>query len=140
MDIDEMILKLGQKGYFCSQILMSLALKNDGKDDPDLIRSMTGFTEGIGRSGGLCGAYLGAVAMLSYYAGKGEDDEIAHESLDEMIKKFTAWFEDYTAEYGGTLCSRIVGFDRGLIVERCPLMVRDSLIKCMELLEEYGAL
>ncbi len=140
MDIDEMILELGQKGYFCSQILMSLALKNDGKDDPDLIRSMTGFTEGIGRSGGLCGAYLGAVALLSYYAGKGEDDEIAHEALDRMIKEFTAWFEDYTAEYGGILCSRIVGFDRGLIVERCPLIVRDAVIKCMELLEEHDAL
>lgn len=140
MDIDEMILALGQKGYFCSQILMSLALENDGKKDPDLVRSMSGFTEGIGRSGGLCGAYLGGVAVLSYYAGKGEDDEIAHEALDEMIKKFTAWFENYTAEYGGKLCSLIVGPDRGLMIERCPLIVRDSLMKCMELLQEYDAL
>lgn len=140
MDIDEMILELGQKGYFCSQIVMSLALKNDGKEDPDLIRAMTGFTEGIGRSGGLCGAYLGAVSMLSYYAGKGEDDEIAHEALDEMIKKFTDWFNDYTSEYGGMLCSQIAGFDRGLMPERCPLIVRSSIEKCMELLEEHDAL
>ena len=139
MDLMDRMLELSRQGFYCSQIMMLLALESEGKEDPDLIRAMGGLVGGIGNSGDLCGTLTGGACFLSYFAGKGEAEEIEHPKLDEMIRAYMEWFRDYTAEYGGTSCKCILQGDERNKIQLCPVLIRDALEKCMALLEENGA-
>ena len=140
MDLMERMLELSRQGYFCAQILLLMALESEGKEDPDLIRAMGGLNGGLGSTGGICGCLTGGACFLSYYAGKGEEDELPHQHCDAMIAALSQWFEDYTAEYGGWDCRRILEGDERNKLQRCPRVVEATLDKCMELLEEHGCL
>lgn len=140
MDVMDRMLELARQGYFCAQILLELALEMEGKASPELVRAMGGLNGGVGDSGGLCGAYTGGVCLLSYFAGKGEEDELPHPELQTMEDEFEQWFGQYSAEYGGRDCRLILQGDQRNKIQRCPIIVRDVFEKCMELLERHGAL
>lgn len=134
------MLELSKKGYYCAQILLILALEAEGKEDADLVRAMGGLCGGLGNGGKLCGALTGGACFLSYFAGKGEDDEIAHADCDAMIQALTAWFTQYCAPYGGTDCADILEGDSRNKIQRCPLLLQGVLENCIGLLEERGLL
>jgi C_GCAxxG_C_C family probable redox protein len=138
MDVFERLLELSQEGYFCAQIMLELALELEGKSDPDLIRAIGGLNGGVGNTGGICGALTGGACLISYFAGKGEADELPHPDCDTMISELTDWFRNYTAEYGGCNCTAILGGDPRNKIQRCPVVVRDTFEKCMELLQNRG--
>ncbi len=140
MDLFDRMLELSRQGFFCAQIMLQLALEAEGKEDPDLIRAMGGLNGGVGNTGGVCGAFTGGACLLSYFAGKGEPDELEHPELDAMIAELSEWFREYTAEYGGTACMQILENDRRNQIQRCPLIVQAVFEKCMELLEGHGVL
>lgn len=140
MDVFDRMLELSQEGYFCAQILLILALESEGKECPDLIRAMGGLNGGIGNTGGTCGSLTGGACFLSYFAGKGEADELEHPDCNVMIRKLTEWFQEYTAEYGGISCDCILERDSRNKLERCPAVISAVLEKCMELLEEHEVL
>ena len=140
MDPMERMLELSQQGYYCAQILLILALEAEGKDNPDLIRTMGGLNGGLGNTGGICGCLTGGVCFLSYFLGKGENDELIHEKYDEILGKFVSWFQEYTIELGSTSCRSILENDNRNKIQRCPVLMEASLQKCMSLLEEYGCL
>ena len=140
MYVFDRMMELSQKGYFCAQILLILALESEGKDCPELVRAMGGLNGGLGNSGDLCGALTGGACFLSYFAGKGEDDELEHPDLNRMIGELKDWFAAYTAEFGGCTCRCILANDPRNRLERCPSLIIAVLEKCTELLEEYDAL
>src|SRR5579863_1315358 len=80
------------KGYQCSQILMAMALEAQGKENPDLVRAMSGLLGGMG-SGKTCGALTGGCSVLGLFAGWGEPDASADERLAAMLADFVEWFE-----------------------------------------------
>ena len=49
------MVELAQKGFYCSQILLQLGLEMQGKENPDLIRTMGALAGGLGFSGDVCG-------------------------------------------------------------------------------------
>lgn len=138
MDVFDRLLELSRQGLFCAQITLELALEMEGKEDPDLLRAMGGLNGGVGELGGLCGAYTGGACLISYFAGRGEADELEHPDYRAMQREFADWFRDYVAEYGGCDCARILGGDERNKLQRCPIIVRDAFEKCMELLSERG--
>lgn len=140
MDLMEQMLELSQKGYYCAQILLILALQSEGKENPDLVRAMGGLNGGLGNSGGICGCLTGGACFLSYFTGKGEDDELAHQDNDLIIQEFASWFQEYTTEYNGTECADILEGDHRNKIQRCPIVMEAVLNKCMELLEEHNCL
>ena len=140
MDVFDRLLELSQEGYYCAQILLLLALESEGKEDPDLIRAMGGLNGGIGNTGNICGALTGGACFLSYYAGKGEADEIPDPACDTMIRELTDWFREYTAKYGDTHCSCILENNPANKLQRCPDLIIAVLEKCTQLLEEYNIL
>lgn len=140
MDVFDRLLELSQEGYYCAQILLLLALESEGKEDPDLIRAMGGLNGGIGNTGNICGALTGGACFLSYYAGKGEADELPDPACDTMIRELTDWFREYTAKYGDTHCSCILENNPANKLQRCPDLIIAVLEKCTQLLEEYNIL
>ncbi len=137
MDIFDRLLELSQKGYDCAQILLLLALESEEKECPELVRAMGGLNGGIGNTGGICGCLTGGACFLSYFAGKGSDDEQEHPQCNRMIAELTEWFDAYTSEYGGNTCTAILEGDTRNQLERCPALISAVLEQCMELLEKY---
>jgi C_GCAxxG_C_C family probable redox protein len=132
------MMELDFKGYYCSQILLILALEAQGKSDPDLIRSMGGLAHGSGFSFGICGTLSGAACLLGLYAGKGTDDEYEDENLKHMLKDLGDWFErNFGSRYGNVTCEAIVG-DRTEMRQRCAEVVEETYAKVVELLSAGG--
>lgn len=140
MDVFIRLLELSRQGIFCAQIMLELALEMEGKEDPDLIRAMGGLNGGVGDMGGVCGAYTGGICLISYFAGKGEADELEHPEYKSICREFADWFREYTSDYGGTDCARILNGDPRNKLQRCPGVIRVSYEKCLELLTERGVI
>ena len=132
------MMELSQKGYYCSQILLTLALEAQGKQDPDLIRAMSGLAIGCGEGAGTCGALSGAACMIALYAGKGQDAEIELDEFRLMLAELWEWFEkEVGATYGGVRCDDILG-DGTPRTLRCGPIVAATYSRVIEILMEQG--
>lgn len=133
------VLELGRQRFYCSQILMTMALDLQGRDDPALIRSMEGLAGGIGFSGEVCGTLTAGAAALGLYAGRGRATDDEDPTMVFMIEDLVRWFsEGYGAEYGGIRCREILATDPASQATRCPAMIAGTFQKVKELLVENG--
>lgn len=130
------LIKLKAKGFCCAQILLILALEEQGKTNPDLVRSAGGLCFGINGSGEVCGALSGGACLISLYAGQGSDEEMQDDLYPTMMGELVAWSRDAAAEYGGTRCKEILEKfpDRGI----CGQIIADTYRKCMDILASHG--
>lgn len=141
MDLFDRMLELSSQGFFCAQILLILALESEEKEDPDLIRAMSGLNGGMGFTGHVCGALTGGCCMLGYFCGKGEAEEMEDPDAASMIRELVEWFEGTVGEaYGGCDCENILEGNPMNKMQRCPEIVEGVFTKCLELLRENGAL
>lgn len=135
-DID--ILRLAGAGYCCSQIVMQLALEVEGRENPGLIRAMSGLCHGFPVMDGTCGALNGAACMLAYYAGKGRADEEESDRLPLMLSELGDWFKDYASgRFSGIKCSDIV-VDGRIDSTICGGLVSECYGKALTILVENG--
>ena len=125
------MLELSGQGFHCAQILMILALEAEGKENADLIRAVGGLNKGLADISGPCGALTGGCCFISYFAGKGEKDELEDPALGGMISEFTGWFKE---TFGGQICTGILDGDIKNMLGRCPDIVKESYSKVMEIL------
>lgn len=133
------MIHLAKQGFYCSQILLLMGLEAQGKNNVDLVRSMSGLTGGLGFSGELCGALTGGACLLGLYAGRGTPDEEEDERLDLMIGELVQWFADeYGKKYGGIKCENILGDDPTARTTRCPGIVLQTYGKIKDLLFQNG--
>jgi hypothetical protein len=124
--------------FKCSHVLMRLALEAQGRDDPDLVRAMSGLALGMGQ-GFNCGALSAGCCVIGYYAGRGGDGESEHPELGAMLDDFTGWFNAAaTGQYGGIDCAAIMKFDEALKHERCPALIIATWEKIKETLADHG--
>ncbi len=132
-----LMINLAEKGYYCSQILLALALENCKRSNPDLIRTMAGLAHGAGFGEGTCGALTGGCCLLAFYAGKGSDEETEHVLFMSMRQQLADWFTETVGEhYGGIDCDAIVGdgTDQKL---RCGQIVGNVYAKVKEILHNH---
>ena len=134
------MMKLGGKGYSCSQILISLALEEQGETNAGLVRAMGGLAYGCGNNQATCGSLTGGNCVLALYAGKGSDEEEASERLLAMMQELSDWFlERVGGKYAGISCEAIVG-EAGPEASRrtCGAIVAEVFEKAMEILTANG--
>jgi C_GCAxxG_C_C family probable redox protein len=139
--MDEMLrmLELAGHGFHCSQILLFLGLDAQGKQNPDLIRTMAGLAGGVGFCGDICGALTGGACLLALYAGRGTTDEEENPRLNVMINELVEWFtQEFSECYGGIHCREILGDDPRNQASRCPELVTRTYEKVKFLLLESG--
>jgi C_GCAxxG_C_C family probable redox protein len=136
-EIVNRMIQLAENNYNCSQILMALGLEQEGKEIPDLIRSMSGLGDGCGFFKETCGVMTGAACLLSWYAGKGSDNEVESEKLLPMLQEFGDWFQQEIGEKNnGTRCMEIVGDQVGTPDGKliCGGIILQSFTKLNEIL------
>ena len=135
------MLELSKQGFQCAQILMILALESEGKEDSDLVRTVGGLNNGLADASGPCGALTGCCCLISYFAGKGDADELEDPAFLSMVSEFANWFkEEYGKLYGGYICAEILNEDPKNKLARCPEIVKASYIKAMEILGSAGVI
>jgi len=128
-EIDIRLLKLYQKGYKCSQIIILKGLEARGESNPGLVRAMAGLADGCGSWRASCGALTAGCCLLALYAGKGSDEETVSEKLGTMLVDLSDWFgERFGDPTGPMACKTFAG-------EGCGALVADTLAKVMEILE-----
>jgi hypothetical protein len=139
-DVMIRMLKLSQKGYGCSQILIQLFLESRGEDNPTLVRSMAGLAYGCGGGRATCGTLTGGCCALALYAGKGTDDEVGSERLMLMLQDLSDWFEEQVGgPHGGIACETIVGVEGPESArQRCGAIVAKTYTKVLEILSANG--
>lgn len=140
MGIDSFrLFKLAAQGFCCSQILIILGLEAEGKENPDLVRSMQGLCGGLGGFGGICGALTGGICLLSLKAGKGSAEEAGNPKLAGMISELMQWFDE---KHGSWECSAIVGGrldEGGAYPVKCGSIVTAAYAKVEEILAQESS-
>ena len=139
-EIINRMIELADKNYNCSQILMILALDQEGKKNADLVRAMSGLGDGCGFFKETCGIMTGAACLISWYAGKGSDGERESEKLLPMLQDLGDWFQGQIGDkYKGTHCEDIVGDLVGTPEGKqiCGGLLFQTFQKVNEILEAY---
>ncbi len=132
--IAEMLLS----GLKCSHVLMKLALEAQGRDDPDLVRAMSGLALGMGQ-GFNCGALSGGCCVLGLVAGRAGEDETEDPRFASVLDAFSGWFHAAAKQrFGGIDCADIMKFDLALKAQRCPGLIGEVWDKLNEILAEHG--
>ena len=119
---------LARQGLKCSQILLQLGLELQGKDNPDVIRTVSGLAGGLGFSGRICGALTGGVCLLSLYAA---DNPRLYLMIDELV----SWFEQ---QHPSINCVDIIDGDpkQKLDAVKCGAIVTAVFEKTAAILEQ----
>jgi C_GCAxxG_C_C family probable redox protein len=133
------MVELAGHGFYCSQILLFLGLDAQGKENPDLIRAMSGLAGGLGFSGDTCGALTGGACLLGLYAGRGSAEEEEDPKLNLMVSELANWFTaEYSQLYGSIRCKDILADDPRNQARRCPGLVSSTYDRVKSLLAENG--
>jgi hypothetical protein len=131
------IAELLLQGDTCGHVLAKLALEAQGRDNPDLVRAMSGLALGMGQ-GFNCGALTSGCCVLGLYGGRADENEQVHPRFDLMIEEFSGWFEaEMGDKFGGINCEDIINFDPATRKERCPGVVLESWLKIKEVLAKH---
>ena len=139
MDDLETMLELKSQGFVCSQIIMKMGLELQGKENPDLIKTMHGLAGGLGYTGDICGALVAGVCLLGLYAGRGKADDEDEPKLVFMIEDLIKWFkQEFCQENGSNHCQDLTQDDSGKIATLCPQIISSVYQKVKELLVENG--
>lgn len=132
------MVELSQAGFLCSQILLINGLEAQGKENPDVVRAMSGLVGGMGFSGKTCGALTGGACLIGLYAGKGTAEEMEDSRVNDMVRELVAWFEAETLPYGSIACNDILENDPANRMMRCPQLVLSTQDKVREILTANG--
>lgn len=135
------MVELAENGYNCSQILITLTLEREGKRNPGLIRSISGLGNGCGFFNETCGILTGAACMISWYAGKGTENESESDKFLPMLQDLNDWFnKEIDGKYQSTRCKDIAGELVGTTEGKqiCGGLLFNTYNKTSEILKSYG--
>jgi hypothetical protein len=118
--------------------MVHMAMDIQGKQNPGLLRAMTGLCKGFLSTSGICGVLTGAACILAGYAGKGRADEEVHEKLPLMLTELDQWFEELAiSRFGGVKCADIVDdFQPDMAV--CGSLIGECFGRTMTILVDNG--
>ncbi len=141
-DLAFKLFKLSSSGFCCTQIMLKLALDEEGKENDDLLRAVRGLCKGIGGTQKTCGVLTGGLGILGLYGAKGKDTEYQKKDYSDMVREYMEWFE---GEFGSEECRDIIGDhsfagdegESGYMV-KCGDILLKGYGKIVEILTEHG--
>ncbi len=134
------LISLKAKGYPCSQMMMIMALEEQGQENPSLVRAMAGLANGLGICSGSCGALSAGACILALYGARGDDDEKEAPTFNPMLAELNEWFNERTKMHGSSLCHDITEGQAGSVpmATRCGQLIAETYDKVIELLVNNG--
>ena len=132
------------KGFNCSQAILSSYCEQFGLDCETALKIATGFGGGM-HINGTCGAVTGAIMVLGLRYGNSQENKKAKEDTYKKVIQFANHFIDRN---GSITCRDLLGCDittpeglkqareKGLFSSICPKLVQDAAEILEEMLSE----
>lgn len=133
------ILSLRQSGLCCSQIIVKLALRDLGRENPDLVRAMAALCFGGGTPDGTCGVLTGAACALSLSLEGNPGSEQQDPLLPLLLDELSGWFSVTLKERhscGGNRCADILAVSPDK--RACTLLMISALEKLQTMTATAG--
>ncbi|MDD3050692.1 MAG: C-GCAxxG-C-C family protein [Candidatus Cloacimonetes bacterium] len=134
-------LKTYEKGFNCSQSVLSAFKEEISLDKNLLLKIAAGFGGGM-RKGEVCGAVSGAIMVLGLkYGNSIEGDVETKEHIYSLTREFMKRFEE---KNGSVVCKQLLGYDlsnpeeheilkkNDTFKQKCPFFIEDAV----DILEE----
>ena len=93
------------EGYYCAESVLMAVCDHHGIQSRWIPKIATGFCSGMARTGGMCGAYTGAVMAVNLFTGR----ETPTDSLEKNYRAVTHLEELFKARFGSTACPELIG-------------------------------
>jgi C_GCAxxG_C_C family probable redox protein len=132
----EQAVRTFEQDFACSQSVLSAFADPADLSRDTALRVAAGFGGGLARSGGTCGAVVGAIMALSLrHCGTPADEPLSKERTYPAVREFLARFR---ALHGTIECRELLGIDigspeglqqardEGLFKRRCPAFVKTA--------------
>ncbi|MDR1546258.1 MAG: C-GCAxxG-C-C family protein [Deltaproteobacteria bacterium] len=139
------VLELAGQGYTCAQIVVLMGLRVMGRENPDLIRAMSGLAMGAA-CGSLCGALTGGLCLVGLHTGQGRPFERPVPGGRIPLGALVKWF--VAEELGGRVeptCRAIFesagqsyDFESANPAAACGDLVSHVWAKALALVAEHG--
>lgn len=110
-EMREKAIDLFTKRMHCSQVLAMIGLEKLGVSDPSVIKALGSFGGGIGGTGNICGALVGAVSVIGSLYSRSSLEEKENPRMWAATKAVMKQFEELTATHGGINCCQIARVD-----------------------------
>ena len=133
----------------CSQVLAMVGLEKLGIEDPSVIKALGAFGGGIGGTGNICGALVGAASVIGSLYSRSSLEEKENPRMWAATKAVMKNFEALAAPHGGINCcqiARVNWMDRDQVKDfygnsesrrqHCIKVVGDTAKALGELLEQ----
>lgn len=130
--VDQAVERCGnnyRSGYNCAESVFlafqELVLPHVQRD---IVRGLTGFGEGIGQSGCICGALTASLLVLNLITGRTSNSEGRPTKSYELASKLVNNFED---SFGSTCCRAL---------SPTPFESKERLRNCLRITKQTGQL
>ncbi|WP_028581375.1 C-GCAxxG-C-C family protein [Desulfogranum japonicum] len=110
-EMREKAIDLFLKRLHCSQVLAMVGQEKLGVHEPSVIKALGSFGGGIGGTGHICGALVGASCVIGTLYSRSSLEEKENPRMWAATKKVMKSFEELTEEYGGINCGQIARVD-----------------------------
>ena len=131
----EEVVKLFNKGLYCSQAMFSTYCEDYGMDKETAIKVSCGLSAGMARVGSTCGAVTGAYLVISLkYGNTSPEDKPSIEKTFAVMREFNRSFIE---KHASTNCRKLLGIDldgedkvhaNERVQAICPMVVRDAAL------------
>ena len=113
MNVTEKYIKIAeknfQKGYSCSQAVLSAFAHDLGLSSQSALKIASAFGGGIARTGGVCGAVSGSFMVLGLAEGPSDESRLhLKEQVYDQVRVFKERFE---SRCGSTICKKLLDCD-----------------------------
>lgn len=148
-EMREKAIELFTQRLHCSQVLAMVGLEKLGIEDPSVIKALGAFGGGIGGTGNICGALVGAASVIGSLYSRSSLEEKENPRMWAATKAVMKNFEELAAPHGGINCcqiARVNWMDRDQVKDfygnpesrrqHCIKVVGDTAKALGELLEQ----
>lgn len=136
------VLRLSGEGLCCSQILVAMALEDQGRSNPDLMRAMAGLGMGCGTGQATCGVLTGAACVLGLMVMAGIQEPGPAPVLSSMLTQLHQWFPAAAETPPDKVsCAAVLGPEPTTAsLHKCSVLVAAAYDKIMEMMKNYEML
>lgn len=110
-EMREKAIELFKQRLHCSQVLAMVGMEKLGVSEPSVIKALGSFGGGIGGTGNICGALVGAASVIGTLYSRGTLEDKENPRMWAATKAVMKHFEELTKEHGGIQCGQIARVD-----------------------------
>ncbi|MDP3480930.1 MAG: C-GCAxxG-C-C family (seleno)protein [Desulfoprunum sp.] len=110
-EMREKAIELFKQRMHCSQVVAMVGMEKLGITDTSIIKALGAFGGGIGGTGNICGALVGAVSVIGSLYSRGSLAEKENPRMWAATKTVLKNFEALATPYGGINCCQIARVD-----------------------------